>query len=61
VYRAVYAEVNARLQLQAMQLGEPQYLTEAEAHATMVNNETHVERPWALWKQAAQRALAEQQ
>lgn len=58
VYRAVYAEVNARLQLQALQLGEPEYLTAAEAAAAVANVEGQVDRPWALWKERAQRALA---
>jgi ribulose-5-phosphate 4-epimerase/fuculose-1-phosphate aldolase len=53
VYRAVYAEVNARLQLDALQLGEPEYLSAGEAEATMTSNEAHVDRPWALWKRAA--------
>lgn len=56
VYRAVYAEVNAKLQLQALQLGDPEYLSDAEAHAAMVSTEGQVERPWALWKAAAVRA-----
>jgi ribulose-5-phosphate 4-epimerase/fuculose-1-phosphate aldolase len=54
VYRAVYAEVNARMQLQAQQLGEPEFLTAEEAVSTMETNEKQVERPWALWKAAAQ-------
>ena len=56
VYRAVYAEVNARLQLQAQQLGEPEPLTPGEAQAAMASTEGQVERPWALWKAAAGRA-----
>lgn len=53
VYRAVYAEVNAKLQLQALQLGDPEYLTAGEAEAAMASTEGQVERPWALWKEAA--------
>jgi ribulose-5-phosphate 4-epimerase/fuculose-1-phosphate aldolase len=56
VYRAVYAEVNARLQIQALQLGDPEYLSAGEAEAAMASTEGQVERPWALWKAAAQRA-----
>ncbi|NML44673.1 class II aldolase/adducin family protein [Ramlibacter sp. G-1-2-2] len=59
VYRAVYAEVNARLQAQALQLGDPEYLTEGEARAAMASTEGQVERPWALWKADAERALAD--
>jgi ribulose-5-phosphate 4-epimerase/fuculose-1-phosphate aldolase len=55
VYRAVYAEINARMQLQAMQLGDPEYLTPQEAEAAMASTEGQVERPWALWKAAAER------
>jgi ribulose-5-phosphate 4-epimerase/fuculose-1-phosphate aldolase len=55
VYRAVYAEVNAQLQMQALQLGDPEYLTPQEAEAAMISTEGQVERPWALWKAAAQR------
>jgi HCOMODA/2-hydroxy-3-carboxy-muconic semialdehyde decarboxylase len=54
VYRAVYAEVNARIQQQAMQLGEPEYLTPQEAVAAMASTEGQVERPWALWKAEVQ-------
>lgn len=53
VYRAVYAEVNARLQAQALQLGDPEYLTDAEAEAAMSSCEGQVDRPWELWKAAA--------
>jgi HCOMODA/2-hydroxy-3-carboxy-muconic semialdehyde decarboxylase len=53
VYRAVYAEVNAKLQMQALQLGEPEYLTDGEARTAMESTEGQVERPWALWKEAA--------
>lgn len=53
VYRAVYAEINARLQLQATQLGDPEFLTPGECQAAMDSTEGQVERPWNLWKQAA--------
>jgi ribulose-5-phosphate 4-epimerase/fuculose-1-phosphate aldolase len=55
VYRAVYAEINARMQLQALQLGDPEYLTAQEAQAAMTSTEGQVERPWQLWKAAAER------
>jgi ribulose-5-phosphate 4-epimerase/fuculose-1-phosphate aldolase len=58
VYRAVYTELNAHLQAQAMGLGEVEYLTAQEAQATARTNEEQVERPWALWKAAARQALA---
>ena len=55
-YRAVYAELNARYQLDASRLGEVTYLTEAEGRACVDRVEGQVQRPWDLWKsQAAQR------
>jgi HCOMODA/2-hydroxy-3-carboxy-muconic semialdehyde decarboxylase len=54
VYRAVYAEINARTQTQALQLGDPEFLTDAEARASMASCEAQVDRPWNLWKAAAQ-------
>ena len=56
VYRAVYTELNARLQLQATMLGEVQALTPGEAEATQVTNEGQVERPWSLWRVRARAA-----
>ena len=53
VYRAVYSEVNARLLLQALPLGEPQALTPGEAEAARLSTEGQVDRPWNLWKQLA--------
>ena len=53
VYRAVYAELNARYQLQAMPLGEVTYLTDEEASACVRNVEGQVQRPWDLWVEQA--------
>lgn len=50
VYRAIYAEVNARLQSQAAQLGEITFLTDAEAANAAATNDQMVDRPWELWK-----------
>ncbi|NWK96215.1 aldolase [Sphingobium lactosutens] len=49
VYRAIYGEVNARLQLACSTLGEPTYLTAAEARAAQVSCEGQVHRPWQNW------------
>jgi ribulose-5-phosphate 4-epimerase/fuculose-1-phosphate aldolase len=58
VYRAVYAEINARLQSEAMRFGEPViYLTPDEATATFKNIETQIKRPWDLWKKRVNRRL----
>jgi HCOMODA/2-hydroxy-3-carboxy-muconic semialdehyde decarboxylase len=59
VYRAVYTEVNAKLLLQALPLGEVEYLTPEEAAAGHTT-EGQVDRPWNLWKQQAREARAAQ-
>ncbi len=56
VYRSIYTELNARLQLQASVLGEVQALTPGEADATQATNEGQVERPWTLWRARARAA-----
>ena len=56
VYRAVYTEVNAKLLLQSLPLGEPEYLTPGEAQAARETIEGQAERPWNLWKRLAQPA-----
>ena len=53
VYRAIYTEVNARLLMNALHLGDVEYLSSGEAIATMKTNEGQLERPWAFWKEAA--------
>lgn len=54
VFRAVYAEVNARLQAAAMALGPVTYLNEAEAELASAANDGQIHRAWELWKMAAQ-------
>jgi len=53
VYRAIYAEVNARLQAEAMRLGPVTYLNDAEAAGATRANEQVIDRPWELWKTKA--------
>ena len=53
VFRAVYTEVNARVQAEAMKLGTPTFLNAEEAAAAARTNDGLVDRPWALWKQRA--------
>jgi ribulose-5-phosphate 4-epimerase/fuculose-1-phosphate aldolase len=53
VFRAIYTEVNARMQADAMKLGTPTFLNAGEAAAAAKTNDNLVERPWALWKQRA--------
>lgn len=49
VFRAVYLEVGARVQLQAAALGAPTFLTPAEAAAAAAANDGQVDRAWDLW------------
>lgn len=49
VYRAVYAEVNARLQTQAMQLGDVRFLSAQEAATAAGMNDSQLPRAWELW------------
>lgn len=58
VYRAIYVEVNARLQADALRLGPIEYLTPEEANAAREATEGQVERPWQLWKMRARQAQA---
>ena len=51
VYRAIYAEVNARLQMQAMALGKVTYLNAQEAAKAAAINDTQLPRAWELWTQ----------
>lgn len=50
VYRAIYAEVNAQLQLQAAALGPINFLTEEEAALAAATTEGQVVRAWDLWR-----------
>jgi HCOMODA/2-hydroxy-3-carboxy-muconic semialdehyde decarboxylase len=51
VYRAIYAEVNARLQLQARLLGPIRFLNAQEAAKAAAINDTQLARVWDLWRQ----------
>ncbi len=51
VYRAVYTEVNARLQAQAIALGgEIKFLAPEECDLITGRRDTNYQRPWAMWK-----------
>jgi ribulose-5-phosphate 4-epimerase/fuculose-1-phosphate aldolase len=50
LYRAIYAEVNAKLQLQAVTLGEVNYLNPREAAMAAATNDTQLARVWELWR-----------
>jgi len=54
VFRAIYTEMNARLQLQATQLEGPiEFLSDEEGRRSTVANAGTIERPWEVWKKRA--------
>jgi ribulose-5-phosphate 4-epimerase/fuculose-1-phosphate aldolase len=56
VFRAIYTEMNARLQLQAEQLEGPiEFLSDEEGRRSSVSNRGTIERPWELWKKGVSR------
>ncbi len=57
VFRAYYTEMNARLQGDAIRLGDNvNYLTAQEAAAAAKTNAALVMRPWELWKRKAMKS-----
>ena len=56
VFRAIYTEMNARLQLQATQLEGPiEFLSDEEGRRSTASNRGTIERPWELWKRSVLR------
>jgi HCOMODA/2-hydroxy-3-carboxy-muconic semialdehyde decarboxylase len=55
VFRAVYLEVNARLQLDATRLGTIRFLDREEAALAEATSDSAVDRAWELWAWAATR------
>jgi HCOMODA/2-hydroxy-3-carboxy-muconic semialdehyde decarboxylase len=53
VFRAIYTEINARLQADAMRLGSINFLTPEEAACAASTNDALLARPWDLWKRKA--------
>ena len=54
VFRAIYTEMNARLQLQATRLDGPiEFLSDEEGRRSTASNRGTLERPWELWKKQA--------
>jgi ribulose-5-phosphate 4-epimerase/fuculose-1-phosphate aldolase len=49
VYRAVYLEANARIQLDAARLGPITFLSPEEARNAAASNAGQIGRAWALW------------
>ena len=56
VFRAVYTEMNARLQIQAQLLEGPiEFLSDEEGRRSTAINRSTLERPWQLWKRELSR------
>jgi HCOMODA/2-hydroxy-3-carboxy-muconic semialdehyde decarboxylase len=53
VFRAVYTEINARLQAEALHLGAVTYLSEREADRSARSNAGQIARAWELWSKEA--------
>jgi ribulose-5-phosphate 4-epimerase/fuculose-1-phosphate aldolase len=55
VFRAIYTEVNAKLQAEALRLGagEVDFLNSEEAAKATATNNAVLGRPWELWKRQA--------
>jgi len=54
VYRSIYTEMNAKLQIQAGQLEGPiEFLSDEEGRRSTAANRGTLERPWELWKKKA--------
>jgi ribulose-5-phosphate 4-epimerase/fuculose-1-phosphate aldolase len=49
VFRAIYTDINARVQQQALALGEPTYLSAGEAKLSSQTNDGVISRAWAVW------------
>jgi HCOMODA/2-hydroxy-3-carboxy-muconic semialdehyde decarboxylase len=55
VLTAIYLKVNAKLQAEAMRLGDVRYLTEGEIQQTsiVVNSQNSLQRAWEYWMRRA--------
>jgi len=51
VYRAIYTELNAKLQTKAHTLGDPDFLNDEEAAMAARTMDATVSRAWDLWSQ----------
>lgn len=53
VYRAIYTELNARIQAESLRMGKVNYLTAREAlnfQGVFEASEGNLERPWEIWE-----------
>jgi HCOMODA/2-hydroxy-3-carboxy-muconic semialdehyde decarboxylase len=60
VFRAIYTEINARLQAQALALGPITYLSEGETRSAAKAIDTQIDRAWELWRMQVEGANAPQ-
>ena len=58
VFHAIYTEVNARLQAQALALGPITYLNERETQSSMKTIDTQIDRAWTLWRMQVEGTIA---
>jgi HCOMODA/2-hydroxy-3-carboxy-muconic semialdehyde decarboxylase len=56
VFRAIYAALNATMQMDALRMGEVMYLADEEAMKGMEINDRFIDRSWSLWKHEAMSA-----
>ena len=49
VLHAVYTEIDAKAETEALKLGPVTFLNEAEARNAMALNDRQADRPWAIW------------
>jgi HCOMODA/2-hydroxy-3-carboxy-muconic semialdehyde decarboxylase len=49
VFQAIYTEINARLQREALALGAPVFLTAQESAACVATVSATMDRAWNLW------------
>jgi ribulose-5-phosphate 4-epimerase/fuculose-1-phosphate aldolase len=50
VYRAIYTQINARVQAEAMKLGPVNFLSAEEIPKAQAGSEAVLGRSWELWK-----------
>lgn len=53
VFRAIYTEINARIETEALKLGKVKFLNHEEAAAATELQEKLIGRAWELWKRKA--------
>jgi ribulose-5-phosphate 4-epimerase/fuculose-1-phosphate aldolase len=58
VFRAVYTELGAQLQAEALRLGPVAYLSAAEARAAAKTNDSQIDRAWSLWRAQARQNMS---